>query len=208
MARLDLYMQYDSPLIEQPFPHTLHRPRVQGKFLYVGEEKLFICGAAYGAFPLNSTGHQFPEPSQVESDFALMRQAGINTIVTYTVPPVSLLDQAAEHGLRVIVNVPWMSHVCFLDHAGTRREIRQQVQQGIASCQRHPALLIYCVATEIPSPIVRWYGRRKVERFLQDLCHVAKEQDPDCLLSSTNFPTTEYLELPFLDVSTFNVYRS
>src|SRR5881396_4060884 len=136
------------------FTHTLHRSWVQGKFLYAGEQKLFICGTAYGAFPPNSAGHQFPEPSQVELDFALMRQAGINTILTYTVPPLSLLDQAAEHGLRVIVNVPWMSYVCFLDHAGTRREIRRQVQQGLASCQRHPALLIYCVAKEIPPPIV------------------------------------------------------
>ncbi len=206
MARTNLYMKYYSLPIDQPFTHTLHRPRVQGKFLYVGGEKLFICGTAYGAFPPNSTGHQFPEPSQVESDFALMRQAGINTILTYTVPPLSLLDQAAENGLRVIVNVPWMSHVCFLDHAGARREIRQQVRQGIASCRRHQALSIYCVAKEIPPSIVRWYGRKKVERFLQDLCHVAKDQDPDCLLSYTNFPTTEYLELPFLDVATFNVY--
>ncbi|HYS43266.1 MAG TPA: hypothetical protein VEM32_04725, partial [Geobacteraceae bacterium] len=70
-------MKYYSLPIDQPFTHTLHRPRVQGKFLYVGGEKLFICGTAYGAFPPNSTGHQFPEPSQVESDFALMRQAGI-----------------------------------------------------------------------------------------------------------------------------------
>ncbi len=206
MARMNLYMEYYSLPIEQPFTHTLHRPQVQGKFLYVGEEKLFICGTAYGAFPPNSTGHQFPEPSQVESDFALMRQAGINTILTYTVPPLSLLDQAGENGLRVIVNVPWMSHVCFLDHAGARREIRQQVRQGIASCRRHQALSIYCVAKEIPPSIVRWYGRKKVERFLQDLYHVAKDQDPDCLLSYTNFPTTEYLELPFLDVATFNVY--
>jgi GT2 family glycosyltransferase len=206
MARMNLYMKYDSLPIEQPLPHTLQRPRVQGKFLYVGEEKLFICGTAYGAFPPNSAGDQFPEPSQVESDFALMRQAGINTILTYTVPPLSLLDQAAEHSLRVIVNVPWMSHECFLDHAGTRREIRQQVQQGLASCRRHPALAMYCVAKELPPSIVRWHGRKKVERFLQDLCHVAKDQDPDCLVSYTNFPTTEYLELPFVDVATFNVY--
>ena len=190
----------------QTLTHSLQRPWVQDKFLYVGAEKFFIRGTTYGAFPPNSAGHQFPEQSQVELDFTLMRQAGINTILTYTVPPLSLLDQAADHGLRVIVNVPWQSHVCFLDQVGARREIRRQVQQGIASFRRHPALLIYCVAKEIPPSIVRWYGRRKIERFLQDLYRVAKDQDPDCLVSYTNFPTTEFLELPFVDVATFNVY--
>ena len=135
-----------------------------------------------------------------------MRGAGINTILTYTVPPSSLLDSAAEHGLRIIVNVPWMSHVCFLDQARTRREIRKQVQQAIVSCRQHPALMLFCVSKEIPPPIVRWHGRKKIETFLRDLCSIIKDHDPNCLVSYTNFPTTEYLELPFVDVFTFNVY--
>ncbi len=185
---------------------NFQRPRVHGKFLYVGNKKFFIKGTTYGAFPPNREGYQFPERPEVAKDFALMREAGINTILTYTIPPLSLLDEAQKQGIRVIVNIPWMEYACFLESSQTRREIRQQVRDGVASCGRHPAAMIFCVAKEIPPAIVRWYGPKKVEAFLKELCQVAKEADPESLVTYTNFPTTEYLELPFVDVYTFNVY--
>jgi GT2 family glycosyltransferase len=135
-----------------------------------------------------------------------MRGAGINAILTYTVPPVSLLDQAQEHGIRVIVAIPWMEYVCFLDERITRDQIRREVRQAVAACREHPAVLMYCVGKEIPSDVVRWHGAKKMETFLEDLYKVAKDEDPTSLVTYTNFPTTEYLELPFVDVATFNVY--
>ena len=108
------------------------RPKVAGKFLYLGNKKFFVQGVTYGAFPPNSEGHQFPEPTDVAQDFSLMQKAGINSILTYTVPPLSLLDQAQEYGIRVIVNIPWMEYVCFLDHSNSRREIRRQVKEAVA----------------------------------------------------------------------------
>ena len=182
------------------------RPRAEGKFLWLGDEKLRVRGVTYGAFAPNRFGDQFPEPAEVEKDFALLRGAGVNSVLTYTVPPRSLLDQALQHDLRLIVNVPWMGHVCFLEQASTRRDARVAVQQAVASCRDHPAILMYAVAKELPPPIIRWHGKKKVEAFLKDLVSVAKDEDPDGLVTYTNFPTTEYLELPFVDVQTFNVY--
>ena len=182
------------------------RPRVDGKFLAVGNQRFYVKGVAYGAFAPNSQGDQFPEPPEVDRDFKLMTRAGINSILTYTVPPISLLDQAAEHGLRVVVNTPWMGHVAFLEERTYRKKVRKEVRRAIASCQQHPAILMYCIAKELPPQIVRWHGPRKVERFLNQLCQVSKDVDPEALVSYTNFPTTEYLELPFVDVFTFNVY--
>jgi len=182
------------------------RPRVKGKFLFLDHQKFFVKGVTYGAFQPNREGHQFPEPREVDKDFSLMSEAGINSILTYTAPPVSVLDQARQHGLRVIVNTPWMGYKCFLEEASYRRKVRREVAEAVASCQRHPAVLMYCVAKELPPPIVRWHGARRVEAFLQELYQVAKEQDPESLVSYTNYPTTEYLELPFVDVFTFNVY--
>jgi GT2 family glycosyltransferase len=182
------------------------RPRAEGKFLYVGDEKFFVRGATYGAFAPNSRGDQFPEPSEVALDFGLMRQAGINAVLTYTPPPLDLLDAAAELGLRVIVNIPWQTHECFLEDRASRKSIREQVRRTVAASATHPAILMYCVAKEIPPPIVRWQGRRRVERFLGELYDIAKSEAPETLASYTNFPTTEYLDLPFVDVVTFNVY--
>jgi len=184
----------------------LTRPTVRGKFLFEGDRKLYVRGATYGAFAPNRAGEQFPEARDTARDLSLMRAAGINTILTYTVPPLWLLDLAEEHGIRVLVTVPWMEYVCFLENRKNRREVMRDVRDGVAACRQHPAVLMYCIGKEIPPPIVRWYGARTMEGFLKDLCAVAKDVDPSGLVTYTNFPTTEYLELPFVDVCTFNVY--
>src|SRR5262245_30594233 len=135
-----------------------------------------------------------------------MREACINTILVYTVPPLSLLDQAEEHGIGVIVTIQWMEYMCFLQDRRTQREIREQIRTGVARCRRHPAVLMYSVGKEIPPDIIRWQGPRKVESFLRDLCLEVKHEDPRSLVTYTSYPSTEYLELPFVDVFTFNVY--
>jgi len=62
------------------------------------------------------------------------------------------------------------------------------------------------IGNEIPAPIVRWYGRRRVERFLERLHRAGKAEDPQGLVIYVNYPTTEYLHLPFIDLVCFNVY--
>src|SRR5437016_8375504 len=177
------------------------RLKPRGKFLYSGDQKVYLKGVAYGAFPPNSQGHQFPEKAGVDQDFRLMREAGINSILTYTVPPLSMLDQAHEHGLGVVVNIPWMAYVCFLE-GKFAKQVRDQVRDAVASCQKHPAVTMVAVAKELRPPIVRWYGQKKIQTFLKDLYDLAKNEDPDTLVTYTNYPTTEYLQLPFVDVLT------
>ena len=194
------------PLDQDTYTTTFGRPRAEGKFLFVGDQKLYVRGTTYGAFPPNGEGHQFPESPEIERDFSLMRRAGINTVLTYTVPPRSMLDQAQAHGLRILVNIPWMQYTCFLESRAERRKIRQEVEAAVDACREHPAVLMYAVAKELPPQIVQWHGPRKIEKFLRELYDTAKDRDPGSLVTYTNFPTTEYLELPFVDVFTFNVY--
>jgi GT2 family glycosyltransferase len=135
-----------------------------------------------------------------------MAASGINAVRTYTVPPAWLLDLAAQHGLRVMIGLPWEQHVAFLDETVRARSIEKRVRAGVRACAGHPAVLCYAVGNEIPAAIVRWHGRRRIEAFLRRLYHAAKEEDPDGLVTYVNYPSTEYLELPFLDLGCFNVY--
>jgi len=90
-----------NPILTSSTTSRMQRPKVDGKFLVVGAEKFFVKGVTYGSFPPNTIGDQFPEADEVATDFALMRrEGGINTILTYTVPPITLLDQAEEFGLE------------------------------------------------------------------------------------------------------------
>lgn len=182
------------------------RPTVSGKFIYVGENKLHIKGVTYGTFRLNRGGEPYPEPEIVEKDFARMTASGLNMARTYTVPPRWLLDLAHEHGLHILVGLPWEQHVCFLDGRQRVLDIRRRLRTEVSTCAGHPALLAYAIGNEIPASIVRWYGARRVEQFLKALYQDVKKEDPEALVTYVNYPTTEYLKLPFLDFVAFNVY--
>src|SRR3954447_7406261 len=182
------------------------RPRVAGKFIFVGNEKLYLRGVTYGTFAPDANGDQYGTPAQVESDFAAMAASGINSVRTYTVPPRWLLDAAQLHGLYVMVGLPWEQHVAFLDTRKRRRSIENHVREGVRACAGHPALLAFTVGNEIPSPVVRWHGRRKVERFLERLYRAVKDEDAGALVTYVNYPSTEYVDVSFADFVCFNVY--
>jgi glycosyltransferase involved in cell wall biosynthesis len=165
-----------------------------------------VRGVTYGTFAPRAGGHQFPAPETVVADFALMAASGVNAVRTYTVPPRWLLDIATESRLVVMVGLPWEQHVAFLEDREQRRSIERRVRAGVAACAAHPAVLCYTVGNEIPSAIVRWHGRRAVERYIERLYVAAKEEHPDALVTYVNYPPTEYLQLPFLDLVCCNVY--
>jgi GT2 family glycosyltransferase len=181
------------------------RPQARGKFLYAGDEKLYVRGVTYGTFG-SGEGTDCPAPELVARDFAQMTEHGVNAVRTYTVPPRWLLDLAHERGLWVMVGLAWEQHVAFLESAARARSIEQRVRAGVRACAGHPAVLCYAIGNEIPAPIVRWHGRRPVERFLARLVRAAREEDPGALVTYVNYPTTEYLQLPFVDLVCFNVY--
>src|SRR3954462_690436 len=91
------------------------RTRVAGKFFRDGKQRLRARGVTYGPFAAGADGHPFPDPDRVGEDFARMAAAGINSVRTYHVPPEWLFLRAAEHGLALLVDVPWPKHLCFLD---------------------------------------------------------------------------------------------
>jgi len=186
-------------------PESKGRPTALGKFLWRGGAKLYLRGVTYGPFRPNN-GSDYRTPELVARDFSMMSAVGVNTVRVYTVPPRWLLDLAEQHGLLVLGGLPWEQHVTFLDDRNRARSIERRVCQGVRSLAGHPALLGVTIGNEIPASIVRWHGRRRIERFLRRLYQAAKAEDGETLVTYVNFPTTEYLELDFLDFSCFNVY--
>ncbi len=179
---------------------------VKGKFLHLGDQKFYIKGVTYGTFCPDKDGIQFPVAEMVEEDFALMAENGINSVRTYTVPPLYVLDLATMYHLKVMVGLPWEQHITFLDDKNRKKQIIQSVAEGVQSCKNHPAILCFAIGNEIPASIVRWYGKKKIEQFLKQLYHAVKKVDPASLVTYVNYPTTEYLDLSFLDFDCFNVY--
>src|SRR5205807_3975099 len=194
------------PEVPTPRKFAAGRPTVQGKFLFLGSEKFWVRGISYGTFYMDENRQERLAPETVERDFSQMAAHGFNVVRVYTAPPRWLLDAAWKHGLRVMIGLNWGEHMAFLDEPGRIEEIEGRIRTWIRSCAGHPAVFCYIIGNEIPASIVRWHGRRRVERFIERLYRIAKEEDPDALVTYVNYPSTEYLRLPFLDFFCFNVY--
>jgi glycosyltransferase involved in cell wall biosynthesis len=183
------------------------RPRVCGKFLFVGDRKIYVRGVTYGAFRPDEDGNEYHRLDLVDRDFALMAANGMNAVrIPHTTPPRSLLDIAQQHGLRVMVGLSAEQYVGYLIDKKDAPNIEELVRARVSACAGHPALLCYAIGNEIPASIVRWLGHRRVERYLEQMYKAIKAEDADGLVSYVNYPTTEYLQLPFLDILSFNVY--
>jgi len=189
-----------------PRQGEMQRPCVRGKFLHVGDEKFWVRGVTYGTFRPDGAGVQFPGHALVERDFQAIAAARFNAIRVYTLPPRWLIDVAMAHGLRVMVGLPWEQHITFLDDPARVRSIVRDLRVDVAGLAGHPAVLCFVVGNEIPATIVRWHGKSHIENFIKRLYETVKSEDPGALVTYVNFPTTEYLELPFLDFVAFNVY--
>lgn len=183
-----------------------NRVTVDGRFFRVGQRKFYLRGVAYGPFAPNDRGEPVGTRDEVLRDFSLMHELGVNLLRVYFVPPEWFMDLAAEHDLRLMIDVQWNQDVCFLDRPEMLRHSLDAVRDAATKCANHPAVFALCVANEFRPDIVRWSGARAIAEHIEKLVRVVKEVAPDCLCTFGNYPTTEYLAPNGIDFVCFNVY--
>jgi glycosyltransferase involved in cell wall biosynthesis len=205
----------DTPVVSAsataPPPSAGARIRVDGKFFACAAERFPFRGVTYGTFRRREDGALFPDSATIASDFEQIAAAGFTVVRTYTPPSPDLLDHAASAGLRVMAGAFFEDWRYSLGRS--RREWRQMAHTARAHVRRtaralagNPAVAALVVGNEVPADVVRWVGPRAVGRLLGELVEVARDQDPELLLTYGNYPSTEYLDLPNLDFVTFNVF--
>ncbi|HEY5792704.1 MAG TPA: glycosyltransferase [Chthoniobacterales bacterium] len=180
--------------------------KVRAKFFFEGERKFFLKGSTYGPFPPDEKGEFFGNPEKARKDLGMIREAGINLLRVYYVPPRWFLDLCAEHGVRLLISIPWPQNVSFLDDPKIRRGIFKTVREGVLANLGHPAIFGFLMGNEIDTTMIRWLGARKVTEFLETLLILCKELNPGVLYSYASYPPTEYLLPQNVDFYTFNVY--
>jgi glycosyltransferase involved in cell wall biosynthesis len=183
-----------------------NRVRRDGKFFRLGSEKFYVKGVTYGPFDLDRTGHPLPSRDQVEQDFRQMIALGANCVRIYHIPPKWFLDLAEVCGLKIFLDVAWPKNISFDANPEVIDAAHTAVRTAARQCGNHPAIFAISVVNEFPADLVRFIGREKVERLIDELVRIVKAEAPDCLVTFANYPTTEYLRPREPDFACFNVY--
>ena len=181
---------------------TLSRParlRVDGRFLALGDDRLFLKSVTFGPFPDDAV----LDPAV---EFPRIAECGFNAVRVYTGASCSFLDCAQENGLLVLAGMPWEWGRDFLAQPRLRTEGELKLLDFLRKHGSHPALGALIVANEIPSDLVRWMGPSRVRRALEELIELCRAEAPEVLISYANYPSTEYLEPRNADFSAFNIY--
>ena len=175
----------------------MQRPRVSGKFLSVGNEKLWVRGVTYGAFRPDVSSTEYHNLKIMERDFAQMVESGLNTVrIPHTMPSVSLLDAAQRHGLYVMGGLSAEQYVGYLIDKKDIPDIEEVVHTKVRTCAGHPALLCYAIGNEIPAPLVRWLGRRRVSSTLSDCTGPSKPRTRTALSPTSTIPRPSICSFP------------
>jgi len=182
------------------------RVTVDGKFFRLAGRKFHPKGVTYGPLVPGADGVAFASPEATLRDFQQIRSLGANLLRVYYVPPRWFLDLAHDHDLRILLDVPWNRHLCFLDSARSRDHAEAVVREAARACAAHPAVFALSVVNEVPADIVRWSGAGAVEAFIDRLVAAAKSEDAELLCTFGNFPTTEFLRAESVDFLCYNIY--
>src|SRR5256886_13995850 len=113
------------------------RIRPRAKFFLEGEKKFSVKGVTYGPFKPDADGNYVGWTGQLDTDLALMREAGVNVVRIYHSPPRWFLDRCAAAGMRVLVALPWEKHIEFLRKRSTRKQISENVRAGVKTHAGH-----------------------------------------------------------------------
>ena len=136
-----------------------------------------------------------------------MREAGINTVRVFTVPPVWLLDAAAEARAEGAGRAALVAARRLSRQPAIQAQIREAVAAGVRACAPPSGgLRLSRSATRSRPTWSAGTAPSAVRRFLKSLVALVKAEHPGALVSYANFPSTEYLTVDFTDFVCFNVY--
>ncbi|MEP4077775.1 glycosyltransferase [Haloferula sp.] len=176
----------------------MERLSIDGKYLRVGDRRVFLRMVTYGPFPGGW-------PEDFSSDFQRIREAGFDSLRLYEWPSSELLNAAETEGLRVFAGLKW-AHACDFFQRDELPDAQSSMASGLATLGGHPALAGVFVANEVPADLARWMGPPKVREALEELIALGKAACPELIWCYGNYPGTEYLEPGNADLTAMNVY--
>ncbi len=189
---------------------TLPQKRVElrGDWFYVDGARFLVKGVGYSPWRPNELPWRDPVPlERMEADFKRIREAGFNTLRTWTPLSPEALQLANHYSLMVIQGIYLNSSTDYKSENYLKYCI-DKVKKEIAQFKQEPNVLMVLVTNEPPIKKVVRSGLKTTEDFLRKVVEAAKEEAPNIPISFSNWTQLSYLDTSYADCAAFNVYMS
>lgn len=166
-----------------------------------------------GSFQLYRNGAPFYiKGASGNSHFEELANSGANTIRVYdTLNLQSVLDEAENHGLAVIVDIPlpkYDEQFPEYDDDAKNEELKLKVKYLVQKFRDHPALLFWNLGNEVRYP-VKLFPNKFIKTY-NDLIEIIHLEDPNHLVSTTVQRRTDILAIARhshkLDLLGYNIF--
>lgn len=190
--------------VEQKMPVI----EAKGDWIYVNGERYFVKGIGYSGWRPNQLPWQErPDPVVMENDFRLIKEAGFNTLRTWSAMNNNELALARKYGLMVMQGIfvdPTRDFASPVYQNYVITTIKNQVKFYI----KESNILMFLVANEPPVERVRTSGVQNTEKVLGLMVDAVHQIDSKKLVSFSNWVQLAFISTSMLPVICFNVYMS
>ncbi|MFH0839608.1 MAG: tetratricopeptide repeat protein [Candidatus Omnitrophota bacterium] len=151
-----------------------------------------------------------------EKDFKMMKQAGVNTIRLYGVPPEFVLDLADKYKIRVIETIVFPGDWTDFNSPYQLQALKREAVRNIARDINRECIYAWSIWNDAPwtygsgrGDVMRAYGKERVEKFLKELYECVKKHDPLRPVTAATLTLNDEakrLGTDFLDILGYNIY--
>jgi len=179
---------------------------VKGDWIYVDGERFLVKGVGYSGWrPHQLPWQTRPDPEIIENDFRMIKEAGFNTIRTWSALNPKELELARKYGLMVMQGIfvdPTRDFASPIYQNYVVTTVKNQVRYYL----KEPNIMLFMVANEPPIERVHSSGVENAEKILKLMVDTVHQLDPKKIVTFSNWVQLSFLDHSMLPVIAFNVY--
>jgi len=185
-------------------------------FLLLPKKPDTIKGVTYDLKYPGISHYSQISPKIFEKDFKMMKDAGINTIRLYGIPPEFILDLADKYKIKVIETIVFPGDWTDFNSPYQLQALKREAIRNINRDINRDCIYAWSIWNDAPwtygsgkGDVIRAYGKEKVEKFLKELYECVKRRDPLRPVTAATLTLNDEAKkmgAGFLDILGYNIY--
>ncbi len=181
--------------------------RIIGDWFYLDGQKFFIKGIGYetharpGQLPWN---YEF-DAAQINADLSRIKDAGFNTIRTWSALSEEELQLVEASGLKILFGI-WIDPNGAFGDADFKSSVMKQVSDILSYTQHYPSIIGYLIMNEPTADHIYEAGAQNLADLWFQVINLIHQHHPGIPVSFSNSIADDYIGMDNFDFAAYNAY--